>query len=43
MIFIKENVSDDLPVLDDSDNSVVRSRKAFERLYKEAGLEIVSH
>ena len=44
MIFIKENVSDeDLPVFDESDNSMVRSKKAFEEIFAEAGLKIISH
>lgn len=43
MIFIKENNSDDKPVFDDVDNSVCRSRNAFEKLIADAGLEVVSH
>jgi hypothetical protein len=44
IIFIKENVADgELPVFDESDNSMARSRKAFEELFTEAGFEIVSH
>ncbi len=44
MVFIKENVAlSDLPVFDDSDSSMVRSRGQFEDLMGEAGLEIVSH
>jgi protein N-terminal methyltransferase len=34
MIFLKENVTDgELPVFDESDNSMVRSRQAFEDIY----------
>ena len=44
MIFIKENVADgELPVFDESDNSMARPRKAFEELFAEAGFQIVSH
>jgi hypothetical protein len=44
MIFIKENVGlHDLPVFDDSDSSMVRSRTHFEELIEEAGLKIISH
>jgi len=44
MIFIKENVAlHDLPVFDDSDSSMVRSRAHFKELIEEAGLKIISH
>jgi protein N-terminal methyltransferase len=43
MVFIKENVAlHDLPVFDDSDSSMVRSRSHFEELFEEAGLKIIS-
>jgi protein N-terminal methyltransferase len=43
MIFIKENVANDmLPVFDETDSSMVRSREHFEELIKESGLQIVS-
>ena len=41
---VKENVTDlEVPVFDESDNSMVRSKKAFEDLFLAAGFEIVSH
>jgi hypothetical protein len=44
MIFIKENVAlHELPVFDDSDSSMVRSRIHFEELIEVAGLKIISH
>ncbi len=44
MIFIKENVTDgELPVFDESDNSMVRSKKAFEELFQAAGFDVVYH
>jgi hypothetical protein len=44
MIFIKENVAlHELPVFDESDSSMVRSRIHFEELIEEAGLKIISH
>lgn len=43
IIVVKENVSEDLPVFDSNDSSMMRSRKAFEKIIRKAGLEIVSH
>lgn len=43
LIFIKENVSEGIPVYDEADNSVARSREHFEKKFKESGLERVSH
>ena len=43
MIFIKENVAvTDLPVFDEADSSMARSREHFEELIVQSGLEIVS-
>jgi hypothetical protein len=43
IIFVKENVSDEGIVYDESDSSKVRSRKAFEKIFERASLEIISH
>ena len=44
MIFMKENVANtDLPVFDEADSSMVRSRRHFEELIEEGGFGILSH
>ncbi|TNV70621.1 hypothetical protein FGO68_gene17046 [Halteria grandinella] len=43
VIVVKENNSEERPVYDGDDNSVARTREAFERLFERAGLTIVGH
>jgi hypothetical protein len=43
VVFIKENTSERVATFDETDNSVARTREAFEKIIDKAGLKIVEH